>query len=111
MDAHKLYQLLAAIPRGKVATYGQLAALLGDPHLARAVGNALHANPDGDRYPCYRVVNAAGKLSERYAFGGLAAQQNRLEQDGIPVKNGRVDLSQYQWTPQNESISPVHSNP
>jgi O-6-methylguanine DNA methyltransferase len=93
----KILAYLQTIPRGKVVTYGQIASQLGNPKLARAVGNALHRNPDGETYPCYKVVSAQGKLSAHYAFGGLAAQQRRLEQDGITVTDNRVDLSKYQW--------------
>ena len=91
----QVYALLTQIPRGKVVTYGQLARMLGNQNLARTVGNALHANPDGNRYPCYKVVNAKGKLSASYAFGGLAAQQQRLEAEGIVVRDGKVDLLVY----------------
>lgn len=98
----KILIYLQTIPRGKVVTYGQIAAFLGNPKLARAVGNALHRNPDGETYPCYKVVSAQGKLSPHYAFGGLAAQKYRLEQDGIAVTGDRVDLSKYQWQEANE---------
>ena len=93
----KILSFLCQIPRGKVVTYGQIAAHLGNPKWARAVGNALHRNPDGDKYPCYKVVSAQGKLSAHYAFGGLEAQKRRLEQDGITVTDDQVDLNQYQW--------------
>ena len=93
----KILEFLQQIPRGRVVTYGQIAAFLGNPKWARAVGNALHRNPDGETYPCYKVVSAQGKLSAQYAFGGLQGQMRRLEQEGIPVENGRVDLRQYQW--------------
>ncbi len=92
----KVYSYLQAIPKGYVVTYGQIAEYLGNPHLARWVGNVLHQNPDGQKYPCYKVVNSQGRLSQRYAFGGLEAQKVRLERDGIPVEKGRVDLSKYQ---------------
>lgn len=94
-DTQKLYQLLRALPHGCVTTYGQLAAWLGNRHWARAVGNALHANPDGDVNPCYRVVNSRGALSCAYAFGGREAQKRRLEADGIVVEGYTVDLSRY----------------
>lgn len=97
-DRQKLYHLLLAVPRGRVVTYGQLAEMLGDKRLARAVGNALHANPDGEKYPCYKVVNSRGELSRKYAFGGMAAQQRRLEADGVAVENGKVDLARYGMT-------------
>ena len=95
LDKQRLYDLLAAIPRGRVTTYGALAKQLGNVRLARAVGNALHKNPDGERYPCYRVVNSRGELSAAYAFGGMEEQRRRLENDGIAVVNGKVDLSRY----------------
>ncbi len=88
---------LLTVPKGKVVTYGQIAAHLGNPKLARAVGNALHQNPDGEKYPCYKVVSSRGRLSQHYAFGGLAEQRRRLERDGIAVTGGRVDLSRCQW--------------
>ena len=95
MDKQKLYELLRTIPRGKVITYGTLAEMMGNRALARAVGNALHSNPDGDKYPCYKVVNSQGKLSAAYAFGGLDAQKRRLEADGIVVEGNKVDLKKY----------------
>ncbi len=94
-DKKALYALLKRIPKGSVTTYGALARALGNAAWARAVGNALHQNPDGDRYPCYRVVNGRGELSPAYAFGGLEEQKRRLEADGVTVRNGRVDLKKY----------------
>ena len=94
-DRQRLYRLLLEIPRGKVVTYGKLAEMLGNKHLARAVGNALHKNPDGEKYPCYKVVNSKGELSCAYAFGGIEEQKRRLEADGVAVKNYRVDLKKY----------------
>ena len=94
-DKQNLYDLLLTIPRGCVVTYGQLAEMLGNKRLARVVGNALHANPDGDKYPCYKVVNGRGELSEAYAFGGIEEQRRRLQADGITVENGKVDLERY----------------
>ena len=90
-------EFLTAIPRGKVVTYGQIAEHLGNCHLARAVGNALHTNPDPVKYPCYKVVNCKGELSESFGDGGKAEQKRRLERDGIAVKDGKVDLKRYQW--------------
>ena len=88
---------LTTIPKGKVVTYGQIAEAIGCPGGARAVGNALHHNPDGNKYPCYKVVNSKGQLSGRFAFGGVMVQQERLEADGIEVIGNRVDLSKYQY--------------
>lgn len=94
-DKLKLYELLTLIPKGKVITYGQLAEILGNKNYARAVGNALHKNPDGEKYPCYKVVNSKGELSNMYAFGGIEEQKCRLEADGIKVENYKVDLNIY----------------
>jgi len=92
-----VYECLRQIPKGRVVTYGQIAAYLGDGKMARAVGNILHDNPDGVRYPCYRVVNNKGKLSNNYAFGGIERQKQLLEKDGIVVNDYTVDLRQYQF--------------
>lgn len=92
-----VYEYLRMIPHGKVATYKQIAEYLGNPKLARVVGNILHRNPDGDKNPCYKVVNSQGKLSGSFAFGGYDEQKHRLEADGIEVINNKVDLAKYQW--------------
>ena len=91
----RIYEAVKKIPRGKVATYGQVAEMAGDKKMARAVGNALHKNPDPNGIPCYRVVNAKGELAGEFAFGGEGAQRKLLEADGIAVVNGRVDLKKY----------------
>lgn len=92
----KTYEFLKTIPKGKVVTYGQIAEYLGNKRLARVVGNILHSNPDGNKYPCYKVVDSKGNLSKSYAFGGIEKQKERLENDGITVKNYKVDLYKYQ---------------
>ena len=91
----RIYEAVKKIPRGKVATYGQVAEMAGDKKMARAVGNALHKNPDPEGIPCYRVVNAKGELAGEFAFGGEGAQRKLLEADGIAVVSGRVDLKKY----------------
>lgn len=93
----RIYEAVKKIPYGHVATYGQVAALAGDRKMARAVGNALHKNPDPEHIPCYRVVNAKGELAGAFAFGGAGVQAGLLEAEGIEVKNGKVDLDRYQW--------------
>lgn len=95
--AKKVYDFLLMVPFGKVITYGQIATYLGNKNLARAVGNILHCNLDGDKYPCYKVVNSKGKLAESFAFGGLNGQKERLNKEGIEVINYQVDLEKYQW--------------
>lgn len=91
----RIYEAVKRIPKGRVATYGQVAELAGDKNMARAVGNALHRNPDPENIPCYRVVNAKGELAGAFAFGGEDVQAKLLEADGIPVIDGKVDLEQY----------------
>ena len=95
--AERVYEAVCRIPAGRVATYGQLAAMAGNPRASRAVGNILHANPDPAHIPCFRVVNAQGRLSGAFAFGGPLAQKERMEEDGIEVINFRVDLDEYLW--------------
>ena len=91
----RIYEAVKKIPAGKVATYGQVAAMAGNPKMSRAVGNALHKNPDPENIPCFRVVNSKGELSGEFAFGGENEQKKRLEADGIKVEDGRVELSRY----------------
>lgn len=94
----QVYECLKRIPKGKVTTYGQIAQFLGNKHLARTVGNILHANPNKEQYPCYKVVNSKGCLADNYAFGGAEKQQELLQKDGIEVKNKKVDLKIYGYT-------------
>ena len=91
----RIYEAVKKIPRGKVATYGQVATMAGNPRMSRAVGNALHKNPDPNGIPCYRVVNAKGKLAGAFAFGGADVQANLLRADGIEVIDNKVDLIKY----------------
>ncbi len=93
--SRRIYEAVKKIPRGKVATYGQIAEMAGNKRMCRAVGNALHRNPDPENIPCYRVVNSQGALSGAFAFGGPNVQQELLEADGIEVVNGKVDLLKY----------------
>ncbi|MCI8700098.1 MAG: hypothetical protein HFJ47_01990 [Clostridia bacterium] len=95
--SQKVYDYLITIPKGKVVTYKQIAEYIGNKGLARVIGNILHKNPDGDKYPCYKVLNSKGELAEAFVFGGKEVQKRRLEEDGIKVINNKVDLSIYQW--------------
>lgn len=95
--AEAVYDVVRQIPEGCVATYGQVARLAGYPGAARAVGNVLHVNPDPDFTPCFRIVNASGKLASNFGFGGMAEQRRRLEEDGIEVINYKVALEEFQW--------------
>ena len=93
----RIYEAVKKIPYGHVATYAQVAEAAGDRKMARAVGNALHKNPDPEHIPCFRVVNAKGELAGAFAFGGPGIQAERLRAEGIEVVNDRVDLGNYQW--------------
>lgn len=94
----RILNYLRNIPPGYVATYGDIALYLGNINLSRFVGNVLHNNPDGDYYPCYKVVNRNGNLSPNYAFGGIDEQKRRLEQESIKVVSYKVDLKKYRYT-------------
>ena len=93
-----IYDIVKRIPKGKVATYGQVALFAGNPHWSRVVGYALHVNPDPDGIPCFRVVNRFGRVSDAFAFGGGNRQIELLRSDGITVSaDGYVDLSKFLW--------------
>lgn len=93
----RIYEAVKKIPYGKVATYSQIARLAGNSKMSRAVGNALHKNPDPDIIPCFRVVDAKGYLAGGFAFGGAEVQAKLLESEGVEVKGNQVDLRVYQW--------------
>lgn len=97
-----IYTIVRRIPRGRVATYGQVAELAGLAGHARQVGYALHALPDGTLVPWHRVVNASGGISARAVPGGELVQQMLLEREGIHVgPRGRVPLERVQWKPRS----------
>lgn len=94
----KIYDIVKSIPKGNVATYGQVAMLAGNPRWARVVGYALHVNPNPDEIPCYRVVNREGRVSSAFAFGGENMQIAMLRADGIEVSDeGFVNMEKYAW--------------
>ena len=96
----RIYAVVRQIPRGYVASYGQVAALAGNPRWARVVGYALHVNPDPDGIPCYRVVTRDGRTSPAFAFGGRDVQRTMLEADGVQfLPDGRVDMARFGWQP------------
>ena len=98
MNSYELiYEVVKRIPRGKVATYGQVAALAGNNRWARVVGYALHVNPAFGEIPCHRVVNRDGRLSPAFAFGGENMQAELLRAEGVEVVEGYVDLEKYGW--------------
>ena len=94
----KIYNSVKKIPYGKVATYGQIATMAGNPRWSQIVGYALHVNPDPDSIRCYRVVNRFGMVSSAFAFGGGNAQIELLRQEGVEVDDdGRVNMEKYLW--------------
>ena len=104
----RVYAVVLRIPAGKVATYGQVAALAGAPRCARLVGYALHANPRPGVVPCHRVVFRDGSMAPGFAFGGPERQRALLEGEGVRFVDGadepagapgpRVDLTACRWT-------------
>ena len=92
-----IYDVVRRIPRGRVATYGQIAMLAGNPRWSRVVGYALHVNPEPGIIPCHRVVNRFGEPSSAFAFGGVNEQIALLQKEGVKFVDGRVDLEKYQW--------------
>jgi methylated-DNA-protein-cysteine methyltransferase-like protein len=95
---NKVYEIVAKIPSGKVATYGQIAAMLGNPRSARIVGWAMKAAPPELHLPCHRVVNKAGSLSPYYVFGDIIVQKTLLEKEGITFNvDGKINMKEHLW--------------
>ena len=98
LDERLIYEILsvvAEIPRGRVATYGQIARLIGRERNARLVGKVLSMAETYGNYPCHRVVNHTGRLAPFFY-----EQEAQLREEGVAfLPNGNVDLKRYQWTP------------
>ena len=96
-----VYEIVARIPAGKVATYGQIASMLGNPLAARQVGYAMSAAPEDPEIPCHRVVNRKGEMLAGSAFGGADAQRKRLAEEGVCFRpDGCADLEISLWRPE-----------
>jgi O-6-methylguanine DNA methyltransferase len=93
----KIYKFCSSIPKGKVATYGQLARLAGKPKAARAVGVFMKNNPDAPVVPCHRVVASDGKLTGYSGTGGIVQKKKMLINEGVSFKNNKVDLLVSKW--------------
>lgn len=94
----KIYDVVTKIPKGCVATYGQVAALAGNMRWSRVVGYALHVNPRPGEIPCHRVVTRFGETSKAFAFGGEDVQRHLLESEGVTfLLDGRVDMEAHLW--------------
>ena len=99
----RIYDVVCQIPKGKVATYGTVALMAGNPRWARVVGSALHNNPAPGVIPCHRVVNREGKVADSFVFGGGDIQRQMLEAEGIVFESdGHIDLNKYGW--KNEAL-------
>ncbi len=96
----RIYSVVRRIPKGRVATYGQVAVLAGLPGHARQVGYALHALGESTRVPWHRVINAKGEISLRSAVGGHHEQRMRLERENVEFdQRSRVKLDRFGWAP------------
>ena len=94
----RIYEVVKQIPKGCVASYGQVAQLAGNPRGARGVGFALHRNPEPGVIPCHRVVFQDGRTCTGYAFGGPEVQRRLLEEEGVTfLPDGRVDMAACRW--------------
>ncbi|HUP91221.1 MAG TPA: MGMT family protein [Solimonas sp.] len=103
-ESYKLiWAVVRRIPRGKVATYGQVAALAGFTRQPRLAGHALGQTPDGMKLPWYRVINAQGKISLPPNTKGAREQRRLLADEGVAFMRGRVDLERYRWRPRSEA--------
>lgn len=93
----KVYATLRTVPKGKVVTYGQLAALAGNPRASRAVGMAMRTNPDIPKTPCHRVVASDGSLTGYSAGQGISTKKQMLIDEGVSFKGAKVDLASSRW--------------
>ena len=97
---HLIWQVVALIPPGKVATYGDVARHAGLAKAARRVGRALKLLPKGSKIPWYRVLNAQGRISLPEGSASQYTQRERLEAEGIVFRGNKiVDLKQFRWDP------------
>jgi methylated-DNA-protein-cysteine methyltransferase related protein len=107
-----IYRVVRRIPRGRVATYGEVARLAGHPGAARQVGYALHALPDGSDVPWHRVINARGEISPRAEEGPEHLQRALLEEEGVVFDlRGRCDLQRWSWRPRGPRTKPAGRGP
>ena len=100
----RIWATVADIPKGCVANYGQVAEIAGIPRGARQVGYALRHAPDAMNLPWHRVLTASGKLAFAPDSRAFERQRTRLEDEGVPVNRGRVDLSQHRWQPDLDEL-------
>lgn len=97
----RIWAVVRRIPRGRVASYGQVAAAAGLPRQARLAGYALHGAPAHLKIPWHRVINAQGRISLPADSEAAGEQRRRLEAEGVVFVGGRVDLARYRWQPRS----------
>jgi len=95
----RVYNIVATIPTGKVATYGQIGSLAGNAKAGRAVGMCMKTNPFAPHVPCHRVVGADGRLVGYSGGDGITTKKSMLQKEGVRFIKNRVDLSKSQWNP------------
>lgn len=113
--SQRVFGVVRQVPRGKVATYGQVGRLIGAPRSARYVGYALRANPkpgtDPGCIPCHRVVFKDGTLCKSFVFGGPDEQREMLEVEGVTfLDDGRVDMDACLWDGRAEGDADAEAN-
>lgn len=95
----RVHDAVRGVPSGRVASYGAIAELAGRPGAARAVGAVLRGLPDGTDVPWWRVINASGRLTIPRAGHGRSLQRALLEQEGVELRDGRIDMGRFAWPP------------
>lgn len=104
-----VWDIVKQVPRGKIVSYGQIAALLGSPRAARTVGWALHSMPDNMEIPWHRVINSQGRISIGDCGHSSDIQQLLLEQEGVVFDDrGTVDMKIFQWRPTSEKLKTIN---
>ncbi len=98
-NPQRIWQAVGQIPKGKVASYGQIASLAGLPGAARLVGNVLRKLPDGSQLPWHRVINSQGKLSLPVTSPSFKEQKQRLIAEGVIIQGSKIALKEFGWKP------------
>ena len=106
--ASQVFAVVARIPRGRVTTYGRIAAAVGRPRAARIIGGILHRAPAEANLPFHRVVNREGTLAPAHVFGGANNQRRMLEDEGIIfTEDGKIDMKRCMWDGESTPISAI----
>lgn len=96
-NKQKVYETIRQIPKGKVATYGQIAGMIGKPKAARFIGYCMRTNTDVPRTPCHRIVASDGSLTGYSAGDGIPTKKQMLQKEGVRFLGNKVDLAASQW--------------